>query len=547
MSRRVGIGRLIAAQTQEQRARLRLAAAAGAVVTVSAVCLLGLSGWFITGAAFAGAAGAAAAQSFNYMMPSAIIRLLAILRTGARYVERVAGHESALKVLARLRPQLFRAIAQGPPEAALSLSSGEMSARLVQDVDAVQTLFVRRSVPVSLGAGGAAAIVLASLATPWAGLALSLSMAVACIGGVLIARRLAEPAGRAAQVAVGVLKDRLAALEAVTPELKAYGLEGWAAEQAATAAADHDQAQIALTQSAGWMAAWQAVAVALAVALVVPASAGAALPLTALAALAAIMGIEAAGGLVAALHQNGAAAQALSRLDTLLPAEDRGRTRAPQGHAIVLIGAGDPLSPPQRLGLAGPSGVGKTTLVERLIGLRPALSGELCIGGVDIADIAPHDRRALFAYAAQDVRLLDGSVRENLALAGSADEAAMWRALDDAGLGQRIRAEPLGLDAPVGSNGERLSGGERRRLNLARAYLRDAPWLVLDEPTEGLDVATEADVLTALQARLAESGQGLILISHRAPPMALCPLTIRINGLEADGRVRLASAKRNAA
>ena len=215
------------------------------------------------------------------MMPSAIIRLLAILRTGARYVERVAGHESALKVLARLRPQLFRAIAQGPPEAALSLSSGEMSARLVQDVDAVQTLFVRRSVPVSLGAGGAAAIVLASLATPWAGLALSLSMAVACIGGVLIARRLAEPAGRAAQVAVGVLKDRLAALEAVTPELKAYGLEGWAAEQAATAAADHDQAQIALTQSAGWMAAWQAVAVALAVALVVPASAGAALPLTA--------------------------------------------------------------------------------------------------------------------------------------------------------------------------------------------------------------------------------------------------------------------------
>ena len=103
---------------------------------------------------------------------------------------------------------------------------------------------------------------------------------------------------------MGVLKDRLTALEAVTPEMKAYGLEGWAAEQAMAAAADHDQAQIALTQAAGWMAAWQAVAVALAVALVVPASAGAALPLTALAALAAIMGIEAAGGLVAALHQN---------------------------------------------------------------------------------------------------------------------------------------------------------------------------------------------------------------------------------------------------
>ncbi len=234
-------------------------------------------------------------------------------------------------------------------------------------------------------------------------------------------------------------------------------------------------------------------------------------------------------------------------LDALLPAEDQSRTRAPQGDAIFLMGAGDPLSPPQRLGLTGPSGVGKTTLIERLIGLRPALSGELGIGGVDVAEIAPRDRRALFAYAAQDVRLLDGSVRENLTLAGSAEEAAMWRALDDAGLGQRIRDEPLGLDAPIGSNGERLSGGERRRLNLARAYLRDAAWLVLDEPTEGLDAATEAHVLTALQARLAERGQGLILISHRASPMALCPRTVRIDGLETDGRVRLASAKRNAA
>lgn len=541
------IGGLIAAQTQEQRARLRLAAAAGAVVTVAAVCLLGLSGWFITGAAFAGAAGAAAAQSFNYMMPSAIIRLLAILRTGGRYVERVAGHEAALKALARLRPQLFRAIADGPPETALGLSSGEMSARLVQDVDAIQTLFVRRSVPVSLGAGAVAAIALASLATPLAGLALLLSMASACIGGVVIARRLAEPAGRAAQMAVGALKDRLAALEAVTPELKAYGLERWAVEQAATAAADHDRAQIALTEAAGWMAAWQAVAVAVAVALVVPASAGAALPLTALAVLAAIMGIEAAGGLVAALHQNGAAAQALARLDAALPDVATEYPRKPQDDAVALIGAGDPLSPPARLGLFGPSGVGKTTLVERLIGLRPALADEMRIGGVDIANIAPRDRRALFAYAAQDVRLLDGSVRDNLRLAGPADAAAMWRALDDAGLAARIMAEPLGLDAPVGSNGERLSGGERRRLNLARAYLRDAPWLVLDEPTEGLDAATEAHVLAALDRRLAERGQGLILISHRTPPMALCPRTIRIEGLAEDGRIRLASERRNAA
>lgn len=539
------INGLIAAQAGAQRARLRLAAAGGAVVAVSAVCLLGLSGWFITGAAFAGAAGAAAAQSFNYMMPSAIIRLLAILRTGGRYVERVAGHEAALKALARLRPQLFRAIADGPPENALGLSSGEMSARLVQDVDAIQTLFVRRSVPISLGAGATVAVLLAGLAAPLAGLALFAAMAMACVGGVLIARRLADPAGRTAQQAVGALKDRLAALEAVTPELKAYGLDEWAAEQVAQAAADHDRAQIALTRAGGWMAAWQTLAAALAVGLVVPATAGAALPLTALAALAAIMGIEAAGGLIAALHQNGAAAQALSRLDAALPAPAEHELQQPQGDTLII--GGETLARPARLGVSGASGLGKTTLIERLIGLRPALAGEMRIGGVDIADIAPSDRRALFAYAAQDVRLLNGSVRENLRLAGDFDDPTLWRALDDAALGDRIRAEPLGLDAPVGSNGERLSGGERRRLNLARAYLRDAPWLVLDETTEGLDATTEARVLAALNDRLSETGQGLILISHRAPPMALCPQSIRVQGRDAAGRIRILPSEGQAA
>ena len=547
MSASSRIAGLIAAQAQAQRARLRLAAAGGAVVSVAAVCLLGLSGWFITGAAFAGLAGAAAAQSFNYMMPSAVIRLLAIVRTGGRYVERVAGHEAALKALARLRPQLFDAIAAGPAEGALRLSSGEVSARLVQDVDAVQTLFVRRSAPWSLGAGAACAVLLASLASPLAGLALSGVMAAACIGGVLIARRLADPAGRAAQIGMGVLKDRLAALEAAAPELKAYGLNDWAAAQVAEVAADHDQAQMALARSGGWMAAWQAFATALAVGVVIPAAFGADLPLIALAALAAVMGVESAGGLVAALHQNGAARQALSRLEAAVPAPPAGARHGVSGVALGLGALDADLTPPFRLGLFGPSGAGKTTLIERLIGLRTPIAGEISIDGVDAAEIAPEDRRALFAYAAQDVRLLNGSVRDNLRLAGPADDAALWRALDDAALGDRIRAEPLGLDAPVGPNGERLSGGERRRLGLARAYLRDVPWLVLDEPTEGLDPTTETCVLEALQRRLTARGQGLILVSHRMPPMAMCERSIRVDGRDVDGRILVTPRRDHAA
>ncbi|MDK2748840.1 MAG: ATP-binding cassette domain-containing protein [Brevundimonas sp.] len=533
------IGELIAAQRQAQRGRLRIAAAGGAVVAVAATCLLGLSGWFITGAAIAGVAGSAAVQAFNYMMPSATIRLLAILRTGARYIERVAGHEAALKALARLRPQLFDALASAPPAQALALSSGEASARLVQDVDAVQTLFVRLSAPWALGAGAVSAAFLAGMASPLAGLMLLLAMGLSAAGSVLIARRLAAPAGREVQIATGRLKDRLASLEAVSPELKAYGLDRWAASEAAHTASGLDRAQIALSQAGGWMAAWQATVTGLAVAAVVPATLGASLPMTALAALAAVMGIEAAAGLVGALQQNGAAVEAARRLDALASAPSLASSPAPSEASLVLSADGVQMAPPMRLGLIGPSGSGKTTLAERLVGLRDALAHEARLGGLDIAGVAPDDRRPLFAYAAQDIRLIDGTIRDNLLLAGPAEDGALWRALEDAALAERVRADPAGLDARVGPNGERLSGGERRRLGLARAYLRSAPWLVLDEPTEGLDPTTEARVLTALDRRLKHSGQGLIVVSHRPAPTQLCDRVIRVEGIAEDGKVRL--------
>lgn len=538
---------LVADQYRAQRDRLRLAAAAGAVVSVAAVCLLGLSGWFITGAALAGAAGAAAAQAFNYMMPSAIIRLLAILRTGARYVERIAGHDAALKALARLRPQLFDAVASGPVERALGLSSGELSARLVQDVDAVQTVFVRRSAPWSLGAGLASALLLAAIAAPWAVVALLAGVGVACVGSLWIARRLSAPAGRRAQVAAGELKDRLAALEAAAPELKAYGLDGWAAREVAAAAAGSDRAQIALSRAGGWISAWQATATAMTLTGVAIAVRDAAQPMVALALLAAVMGVEAAAGLAGAFHQNGRAEEALERLDRTLSEPTHTHGGRPVGTDVTIPGTGQTLAPPARLGLYGPSGAGKTSLIERLCGLREARAGELLLGGVDVADLAPDVRRRLFAYAAQDLRLLDDTVRGNLLLAGPADDAALWAALEDAGLADRVRADPAGLAARVGPNGERLSGGERRRLGLARALLRDAPWLLLDEPTEGLDAETEARVLEALDRRLTARGQGLIMVSHRVAPMALCDTRTEVLGLEPDGGVRLGAVDRSAA
>lgn len=540
MSARTGrIGALIAGQRKAQRRRLVISAAAGGVVAASSVGLLGLSGWFIAGAALAGGASATVLQAFNYLTPSAVVRLLAILRTGARYAERVTGHDAALHALARLRPEVFASFAKGRPGAVLRVSAGEVSSRLVQDIDALQILFIRLSAPWALGTGVTVAAGLAWLAHPLAGLTTVLFMAAAAVANGLLGQRMAGPAGRDMQRMGGVFRARLAALEAAAPELKAYGLAGWAAHEVETAADPLDRATVRLNEAGGWMVASQAAITGLATAAAIVAAHGASTPMVALAALSAVTGVEAAGALAAAFRQGGAAQEAVERLEQLTPEPARGSGAHPHGVGLTTALIGETLAPPARLAIVGPSGGGKTSLIERLIGLREPIGQEWRIGDVDLMDLAAGSAPPLFAYAAQDVRLLDGSVRDNLRLAaaGASDEL-LWAALEDAALAERVRAAPLGLDMAVGSNGLKLSGGERRRLGLARAYLRSAPWLVLDEPTEGLDAATEARVLERLDRRLRGKGQGLILISHRLAPVRLCERVIRIEKPSAPGPAR---------
>jgi ATP-binding cassette subfamily C protein CydC len=189
------------------------------------------------------------------------------------------------------------------------------------------------------------------------------------------------------------------------------------------------------------------------------------------------------------------------------------------------------LRPGERLALLGASGCGKTTLLERLLKLRPNTGWPIRIGGDAPAVLADADVRALFAYAPQDAALLSGTIRENLALGDpQASEANLWAALHDAALDERVGRAPQGLDTWVGDVGERLPGGERRRLCLARVLLRPAPWLLLDEPSEGLDAETERHVIERIALRLKRTGQGLILVSHRPAPRRLCNRFLDLSG-----------------
>ncbi|SFJ11904.1 ATP-binding cassette domain-containing protein [Caulobacter sp. UNC279MFTsu5.1] len=520
----------LAALIRQQRKRhadgLRLAALSAAVVGAGSVLLLGLSGWFLTGAAIAGLAGLASAQAFNVLLPSAGIRLLAILRTAFRYLERLSGHAAALKALAAIRPTLYAALAAAPPVQGLPLSRGEASARLVQDVDAVETRLIRLSAPWGAGAAVAAGLALAAPAGWAPALVVALAAAATVLSVRALARRLTARTGPAIQQATGDLKDALAAYAAAAPELRVYGVQERAAAEIAAKGARLDALKRDAVAAAGWLAVLQAAILGLAVAGVLALAHDAATPLAAMAGLATAMALEGLAGVGKAFEQEAGADAAADRLDAVLE------------HGPSLAGAQDApdrpsltfgeltVEPGSRLVLTGPSGVGKTTVLERLLGLRGLNSAHpgirpderLLCGGQE-----PDARaRPAFAHAPQDAAMIAGTVRANLALAGPHPDEAVWAALADAALEARVRALPQGLDTWIGENGERLSGGERRRLSLARALLRDAPWLLLDEPTEGLDAATEALVVARLDARLKRTGQGLVLVSHRPAPHALC-------------------------
>lgn len=477
------------------RMTLVLAALCGAVVAAAAVGLLGTSGWFLGGAAQAGAAGAAVVFGFNYLLPAVTIRALAIARTVARYFERYQGHAAALRTLAVLRPRLFGRLTAADPQAVLLLSRGEASARLVEDAATLEGAVVAETAPLIAVAGAGAAIGLNAALDPGA-------MAI-CAGGlaaVVIAGRFLPRAATAPDLAP--LKARVFELMPFLPDIAAYDMA-----DAVMARLSVDEAHLLTAQSDQAVNDARARTVGLLILAITAAAlaathAHAPMPLLALGLLALTTGVEALGPWLRRQARQPLFDAATARLTTLcdLPPAT---ARTPPAQ----IRLGDFLiDRTTRLWIEGPSGSGKTRLIEQLIGLRPGVATDA----------------ARFAWAPQEAAVLDGTIRDNLRLAGEVSEAQMRDALAIAQLSDRVARLGKGLDTWIGEGGVTLSGGERKRLALARALLRDADILVLDEPTEGLDANAEAAVVKALARHLDATGRGLVLVSHRVAPRRLC-------------------------
>jgi thiol reductant ABC exporter CydC subunit len=511
--------------------RLGLAILAGSAAAGCSVGLMATAAWLIS--------RAAQHPPVLYLMVAIVaVRFFGIARAVFRYAERLAGHDAALRVLTDLRSRCFDRLAT---TGVGGLRSGDLVNRLVRDVDSVVDLLVRAVLPVGTGivvGAGTVALVWGMLPAAGVSLLAGLLLLVGVVPWIQVrAARRAE--GRLAplrgELAAGTV-DLLTGLD----ELTVYGATG--DRLAALRGIDTELARAEADSGAALgvgrgLTSLLAGAAALAGLLTgVPAVRSGALDpvLLAVVVLTPLALFEVLADLPSAAQQlpgiRAAATRVFAVLDEPAPVTEPPRPRPlprppyalslrdvtvtwPGSTEPALAGIDLDLGPGRRIAVVGPSGAGKTTLAAVLLRLVD-YRGRVTLNDEDLAGLAGDDVRTVVGLCAADAHLFDTTLAANLALARpDATGAERWDALRRAGLADWVSSLPAGLLTRVGEHGERLSGGQRRRLALARALLADVPVLVLDEPTEHVDEAA-ADALTA-ELLHAAGDRTTLLITHR--------------------------------
>lgn len=525
-------------QFKGEGARLRNAGLLALITVLAAMALLGLSGWFISAAALAGLAAGGPAVAFNLLVPSAGIRALAVGRTVSRYFERLVSHDATFHVMQRLRTQLFAAILPRIPGPLSSLSSGHLLERLLGDVERLENAWLGQGQPALVAAATAVVLLLAGF---WiAGPVAALAMLAGFIVMFLLLRHLskvsAEPLEQRAWQREQLRGDLVQTLNGL-PDVLAYGLrpsllEQWRRRLADLAGLEHRLAlRHAITQTL-IQSLMQWLAVAMLLILITPVRQE---MIDAPMALALMLLVLAAAEVTLPLAQAWQGwpdtRATVTRLDALtgtpIPPPAASGSEIPQadgdlkvsglsfawpGQPALFSGldlqarAGAPLA------IVGPSGSGKSTLLHCLMGLQRISAGEIRFGGVSQARADGDAWRQCFALLLQQQQLFTGTLRDNLRLARpDANDEHLWQVLEQARLADLVRQRG-GLDHWIGTNGMHLSGGQGRRLSLARVLLRDSPVILLDEPFTGLEPATADALFDTLHSTL--NDRVLIMVTH---------------------------------
>ena len=476
------------------------------------------------------------------------VRFFGLARPLARYLERLVSHDAALRALGRIRSRFYERIEPLAPAQLEEYRSGDLLGRMVADVDALQSLYVRGIGPplVALIVGGIS-VGVTTAALPAAGAILAVGLLAGGVVVPVVAGAITRAAGRRQAAARSELTAELVEFLRGAPELVAYGREEEAL--ARVRAADRELARLGRRDAlAGGLAEALSILVTgvtvvgvLAVAVAAHDANAFDRVLVATLALLALASFDAVSPLPAAARELSGSLAAGRRLRELTDREPTVRDPdapmpAPMLPAVVALegvtaryasheepavsGLDLQLEPGKRIALVGPSGAGKTTVTNLLLRFLDPEDGRVTIAGRDLREYRQRDVRATFALAGQNAHLFNSTIRANLAIGRpDASDQELWDALRRAQLADWVSSLPAGIETLVGEEGMQLSGGQRQRLTLARAFLSEAPVLILDEPTAHLDPETAEALVRDVLA--AADGRTVLLITHRPEGLEL--------------------------
>ncbi|MGK3224787.1 cysteine/glutathione ABC transporter ATP-binding protein/permease CydC [Enterobacter soli] len=513
-----------------------------AIVTLLAsIGLLTLSGWFLSASAVVGVAGL---YSFNYMLPAAGVRGAAITRTAGRYFERLVSHDATFRVLQHLRIYTFSKLLPLSPAGLARFRQGELLNRVVADVDTLDHLYLRVISPL-VGAFVVIVVVTLGLCTLDVPIALTL-------GGIMLLTlfllpplfyRAGKPTGENLTRLRGEYRQQLTSWLQGQAELTIFGAsQRYRARMESTELNWHEAQRRQSELTAFSQALMMLIGGFAVVAMLWMASGGVGGntqpgALIALFVFCALAAFEALAPVTGAFQHLGQVIASAVRITQITEQEPEVQFQAQQTAVppqvalqlqdITFAYAGQTqnalegvnLSVPAgaRIALLGRTGCGKSTLLQLLTRAWDPQHGNVLFNDVPLREFSEHALRKTVSVVPQRVHLFSATLRENLRLAApEASDNVLSAMLERVGLHKLL--EDDGLNSWLGEGGRQLSGGELRRLAIARALLHDAPLMLLDEPTEGLDATTESQILDLLANAMA--GKTVIMVTHRLRGLA---------------------------
>ena len=504
----------------------------------SSIGLLTTSGWFLAATAIAGLG-----SLFNFFYPSASVRGLAIGRTLFRYFEKLVTHDATFRILAKLRVQVFEKIIPLSPGVLNRYRNSDLLNRLVSDVDTLDSLYLRLIAPfiTAIFVILAMCIGLSFVNAPLAlGLGASLLLLVFVIPTVFY--QLGKKFGDKLVHSRALYRTQFLEFIQAQAELLLFNAEDKLKDNMAKTEANWQADQQKEANLSGFSTALSLFLNGLIIAAMLWFSSQAEfgndeyrMAFIALFTFAALASFEILMPLGSAFLHIGQVIASAERVTDIIEQQPlvtfNGKAEFDQ-NATTLIEAKDlsftyperqnralenlnlTIQKGQKVAILGKTGSGKSTLLQLLVRNYDANQGELRLAGKPIADYAEDTLRSQFCFLTQRVHVFSDTLRQNLQFASAVNisDEKMIEVLNQVGLGKLLEQEQ-GLDIWLGDGGRPLSGGEQRRLGLARILLNDAPILLLDEPTEGLDRETERQILRLILAHA--ENKTLIMVTHR--------------------------------